>query len=62
MRQRCEGSIFFGDGIEFTATSPTSAPLLTVSAPVDLNFTSGASRIQGRLNVKELSEILKDRD
>lgn len=36
-------SILFSNGAEFSATNPSSAPLLTVSAPVGLQFGPGQS-------------------
>jgi len=39
-------SINFAGGTQFRATSPTTSPLLTISAPIGLNFGSNPGAVQ----------------
>jgi filamentous hemagglutinin family protein len=45
-------SLKFADGKEFTTTSSTNTPLLTISTPIGLQLGSGAVTNTGNLNVK----------
>jgi filamentous hemagglutinin family protein len=51
-------SVQFADGTEFSATTPSASPLLTVTAPIGLQFrgNSGAISIQGKGHNLEIIE------
>ncbi|WP_242055449.1 filamentous hemagglutinin N-terminal domain-containing protein [Scytonema hofmannii] len=46
-------SLLFGDGIEFSATNPQAAPLLTVNIPIGLRFRDSPGNITNRSVVED---------